>query len=608
MQKKTTVADAAAAAAAVGPQLPAPDFGSIVQVHVLSVSSTHADVTFNDGERKGRIHVTMARDWNDDDDDDTTTPIPTTIVESPLAFLQRQAGQSVQAVVLGRAEGRHRGLWELSSRPLLLQAAHKSPDQLKQALSKTTTLNGWGSLTPGSKLKGWVVENTPQHVWVAFSPTMRGRATTAASVTSLQAASTIASLYPPGRPVTATVIHIDPGKHALDISLLNTYTTTTTTSITTETAGGGMVMVKPVVGAVMLGSIVAVAGTGVKVRLANGESGIVSVTEIQDTPVDNVLAGLRTGQCVQVCILGHTGGTGKGGKKDGWKLSLRKTRGGDGPHILAAKPPSSKINIQSASTNSGEGFLKAGSIACGYIRSVGRAGAFVTLVFTDDHDHDDDEEVHARIRLKNLSERFIENPSKSFPQGRLVVGKIVAATAATDGGGTEQQQQKVELSLRNTNTSKQQQAADLEQIEEGQIVTGKVKRIEAFGVFVELEGGGGEKNVTGLAHKSELADAFVRDPGQLFSVGQIVKARVVGVDRKSGRLSLGLKPSYLSVGDEDGGRVGGDGDGESESEEEEEGGGSGGDEEMGDGEGDDFDFEDTLVEEAGVDDDMEEMV
>jgi rRNA biogenesis protein RRP5 len=593
--QRTTSADAAA------PQLPAPDFGSIVDAHVLSVGSTHADITFNNGERKGRIHVTMARDWTDSTDNDA---IGGGHVESPLGFLQQLAGQSVQAIVLGRAEGRHRGLWELSSRPLLLQAAAtKSPDKLKQALSETA-INGWGGIVPGAKLKGWVIESTPQHVWVAFSPAIRGRAATAASVTSLQAVSTIASLYPPGRPVTATVVNVDPGKHALDVSLLTTDTTSTTSAeaVTTATA-------KPVVGAVMLGSVVAVAGTGVKIRLANGEPGTVSVTEIHDDPVDNVIAGLRAGQCVQVCILGQTGsgkekekGGGGGKQGGGWKLSLRKSRGGNGPHILAAKPPSNtnKELIQNATRttkdSSSEGLMKTGSIAWGYIRSVSKAGAFVTLISTTTttHDKDDDideEEVHARIRLKNLSSTFIENPSKSFPQGSLVVGKIVANTTTTTDSGNER---RVELSLRNTNNSKLQQAADLELIEEGQILTGRVKRIEAFGVFVELQGG----SVTGLAHKSELADAFVRDPGQLFSVGQTVKARVVGVDRKSGRLSLGLKPSYLSVGDEDG-KVG------SDEEEVSSGSGSGSDEdeEMRE-EG--CDFEDELVEEAGGDDDMEE--
>ena len=50
-----------------------------------------------------------------------------------------------------------------------------------------------------------------------------------------------------------------------------------------------------------------------------------------------------------------------------------------------------------------------------------------------------------------------------------------------------------------------------------------MKRVEKFGVFVELEArgkSGGGKKITGLAHVSELADGFVEDVGKLFPVGQ----------------------------------------------------------------------------------------
>jgi len=56
-----------------------------------------------------------------------------------------------------------------------------------------------------------------------------------------------------------------------------------------------------------------------------------------------------------------------------------------------------------------------------------------------------------------------------------------------------------------------------------------------------------------MAHVSELCDGFVQDITRLFKVGQEVQARIVNVDTENGKLSLGLKPSYFELGDEDDG-------------------------------------------------------
>ena len=56
----------------------------------------------------------------------------------------------------------------------------------------------------------------------------------------------------------------------------------------------------------------------------------------------------------------------------------------------------------------------------------------------------------------------------------------------------------------------------LEQLQPGQVVRGKIKRVEAFGVFVQLH----NSSLTGLAHKSELSDDFVKDPADVYQAGQ----------------------------------------------------------------------------------------
>ena len=53
-------------------------------------------------------------------------------------------------------------------------------------------------------------------------------------------------------------------------------------------------------------------------------------------------------------------------------------------------------------------------------------------------------------------------------------------------------------------------------LREGQAVQGVVRRVEAYGVFVELAASG----VMGLAHISQASDQFVRDLGKVFKLGQ----------------------------------------------------------------------------------------
>ncbi|MGQ9649470.1 MAG: S1 RNA-binding domain-containing protein [Phycisphaerae bacterium] len=68
------------------------------------------------------------------------------------------------------------------------------------------------------------------------------------------------------------------------------------------------------------------------------------------------------------------------------------------------------------------------------------------------------------------------------------------------------------------------------------VVSGTVKRIAAFGAFVELIPG-----VEGLVHISELSDQRVRSVGDVVKEGQSVQAKVLEVDEESRRISLSIK-------------------------------------------------------------------
>jgi polyribonucleotide nucleotidyltransferase len=74
-----------------------------------------------------------------------------------------------------------------------------------------------------------------------------------------------------------------------------------------------------------------------------------------------------------------------------------------------------------------------------------------------------------------------------------------------------------------------------EDVEPGQIFTGKVVRIMQFGAFVELA-----PNKDGLVHISKLAKKRVNKVEDVVNIGDVVKVKVLEVD-KMGRINLSMK-------------------------------------------------------------------
>ena len=72
-------------------------------------------------------------------------------------------------------------------------------------------------------------------------------------------------------------------------------------------------------------------------------------------------------------------------------------------------------------------------------------------------------------------------------------------------------------------------------IEIGGIMEGKVTGVAAFGAFVELPEG-----AVGLVHISQVSDKFVTDINQFLKVGDSVKVKVLGINKK-GKYDLSIK-------------------------------------------------------------------
>lgn len=157
----------------------------------------------------------------------------------------------------------------------------------------------------------------------------------------------------------------------------------------------------------------------------------------------------------------------------------------------------------------------------GYVINSGPKGVFVAVSRT----------VTGRIQLRHLSEKKLvkEEVAKRFPVGKLVTAFVLSTS-----------DQGVELSLLEKEVEKQ--AA----LNVGDVVSGTVKRIETFGLFIRIQG---QNGLCGMAHKSQLADSKSSLTLESFKEGdRIGRAKVLSVENS--RISLGLKESYFEKGSE----------------------------------------------------------
>ncbi len=70
-----------------------------------------------------------------------------------------------------------------------------------------------------------------------------------------------------------------------------------------------------------------------------------------------------------------------------------------------------------------------------------------------------------------------------------------------------------------------------------------VSNIVDFGAFVDIG-----VHQDGLVHISEMGDKFVSDPHKLVKVGQLVKVRVLSVDKERKRIALSMKKTSAAAG------------------------------------------------------------
>jgi len=159
--------------------------------------------------------------------------------------------------------------------------------------------------------------------------------------------------------------------------------------------------------------------------------------------------------------------------------------------------------------------IKKGEIYEGVVRSIQEFGVFVDL----------GKGIEGLIRINELTWGRRRPPQELLKVGETVKVKVIGVNLDTE---------KVSLSLRQTRPYPWDVVDTKYPVES--VVEGPVIRIHEFGAVIELEDG-----LTGLVHISQLDSKRVNKVEDVVKVGDLVKAKVIAVDKENKKIKLSRK-------------------------------------------------------------------
>lgn len=398
--------------------------------------------------------------------------------------------QVLDVRVLGIHDARNHRFLPLSHRgagTMVFELSAKPSDQ-KETSKGPLTMD---KVKEGDSFTVFVNNVGDDCLWVNLSPNIRGRIQAFDASDDISLLAKLEENFPVGSALKVHVKNVDVASNRLDLSARSSKTSEL---LTLKTLSKGMVLP---------GKVTKVTERYIMVQLNDSLSGSVHLTDLTDDFSQADTTKYMKGDIIRVCVVNIDSPNKK------IRLSARPSR------VLNSSLAVQDPEIDSSSQ------LKVNDIVRGFVKNVSDKGLFVHL----------GGEVTGFIRVSDLSDSFLKDWKSDFEIDQLVTGKVTAVSPH------------VQMSLKASILDKDYVApTTFDDFEVGQIVIGKIRKVEDFGVFIVIDG---SKNVSGLCHQSEMADKRVRDVKKLYEEGDSVKAKIIKKDAQSKRISFGLKASYF---------------------------------------------------------------
>ena len=254
-------------------------------------------------------------------------------------------------------------------------------------------------------------------------------------------------------------------------------------------------------GKMVSGKVVNLMPYGAFVEIETGVEGLIHVSEMSWTKrINKASEVLAVGDEVEAVVLDID--------RDSRKISLGLRQKERNPwEALAEKYPK-------------------GSRITGKVRNMTNYGAFVEI----------ENDIDGMVHVSDMSwTRKINNPNEVLKPGQEVEVVILEINP---------EQQRISLGLKQIEEDPWADIANLYKV--GDVVTGKVSKITAFGAFVELS-----NKIDGLIHISQLSRDRVEKVKDVLKIGDEVEARVIKVDTDERRIGLSIKAVTENFTDED---------------------------------------------------------
>jgi small subunit ribosomal protein S1 len=158
--------------------------------------------------------------------------------------------------------------------------------------------------------------------------------------------------------------------------------------------------------------------------------------------------------------------------------------------------------------------LKVGQIVDGKVVNITDFGAFVDIGG-----------IEGLLHISEITWKEIKNPLKLVQKGDEIKVKVL---------NFDKDEKKISLSIKQINPNPWDVVEERYSV--GDEVEGKVVNIKDFGGFIELEEG-----LNGLLHISDMSWAYIRSPQEILSENDVIKVRILDIDKENRKISLGLK-------------------------------------------------------------------
>ncbi|GFY80721.1 similar to RIBOSOMAL RNA PROCESSING 5 [Actinidia rufa] len=478
------------------------DVGALVQAEITEIKPLELKVKFGSGFQ-GRVHITEASDDN--------------IVEDP--FKGFRIGQTLAAAIVlknVKSENKRKNYhWELSIKRTLVTGSEEIGDKL--------TAEDF-SYSVGQHVTGFVYKVDKDWVWLTVSRNVKAQLYLLDSACEPTELLEFQKRYYVGKTISGYILSADKERKLVRL-VLQPFSAAPdrTRGCRTSTIDGDSSL-SNVVSHIHEGDVVGgriskiLPGLGgMLIQIDPRLHGKVNFTELKDLWESDPLSGYHEGQFVKCKVLEVSHSV-----KGTFHIDLSLRSSLIGVQSQKSICVSNNVNSPSQRVESIED-IHPNMTVQGYVKNVTPKGCFIML----------SRNLDAKILLSNLSDGFVKNPEKDFPIGKLVVGKVISV---------EPLSKRVEVTLKTPNASSAQKSYISGSLKVGDIVSGRIKRIESYGLFITVD----DTNMVGLCHVSELSDDHVDNIETKYRAGEKVTVKVLKVDEDRHRISLGMKNSYFS--------------------------------------------------------------